>query len=125
MRLITSFKTVNQPLSGSLGDVAEYDVARLDVLQLDLENTGSAALTGFSVLARVSQDAPYRDVTPASFIVESDIVFAPARVAPGTLAAADWAMLGLNVTAYQSVKLRAVGASAVLRATAGGYEVAS
>ena len=123
MRLTQSFPTKNQPLAAALGDVADFDVAGHDVLHLDIENTGSAALTDFRVFARVASAAPWRDVTPGSLTVEGDLVFAPARTALTTLAAGNWAHLGLNVTDYHSIKLQASGANAVLKVTAGGYEV--
>lgn len=125
MRNTKNFRTINAPLSASLQDIADFDVSSLDVLQLDIENKGSAAVTGFAVLARVSPESPYRDVTPGSVLVESDLVFYPARTAPGTLAQTNWTHLGLNVTAYQNVKLQAVGAGAVIQVGAGGYEVGS
>lgn len=125
VRLTQPFGTKNQPLAAGLGDVAEFDVAGLDVLHLDIENTGASALTDFRVFARVAPGAPWRDVTPGSLTVEGDLVFAPARTSLTTLAAANWAHLGLNVTDYQSIKLQAAGASAELKVTAGGYEVKS
>lgn len=125
MRLTTPFNSRNQVLAASLQDIAEFDVAQLDVLHLDIENTGAAALTDFRVFARVAPGAPWRDVTPTSFAAESDLVFAPARTTLATLAAGDWAHLGLNVTDYQGVKLQAAGATASTKVTAGGYEVAS
>ena len=125
MQLTQSFTTVNQVLSGSLQDIATFDVARFDVLHLDIENTGSAAFTDFRVLARVAEAAPWRDITPASLMVEGDLVFAPARTVLAALAAGNWAHLGLNVTDFQGVKLQAMGASAASKVTAGGYEVKS
>ncbi len=125
MRLTTPFNPRNQVLSASLQDIAEFDVAQLDVLHIDVENTGSSPLTNFRIFARVAKAAPWRDVTPGSLSVEGDLVFAPARVAIGTLAAGDWAHLGLNVTDYEGVKLQAVGAGGVAKVTAGGYEVRS
>ncbi|WP_020164711.1 hypothetical protein [Methyloversatilis discipulorum] len=123
MQLKTQFPSVNQALSASLQDIATFDVAQLDVLHLDIENTGSAAFTDFRVLARVSEAAPWRDITPASLMVEGDLVFAPARTVLSTLAAGNWAHLGLNITDFQGVKLQAMGASAASKVTAGGYEV--
>jgi hypothetical protein len=115
----------NTPLVAGLTDCADYNVQSLDVLQLDLENIGGAALTGFKVLSKVSGSSPWRDITPASMTTESARVFNPASAAPATLAAGAWTYLGLNVTDLHSIKIQASGAAATLRISAGGYEVAS
>lgn len=124
MRYVDDFKgPVKKGVGAAYGTVARFPVAGLDVLMLDIENVGASPLTGLKVFARVSHSAPMREITPASWITESALVWQPAATSLGTLAAAAVAQLGLNVAAYEAVEVQAIGAGAVLSIAAGGYEV--
>lgn len=123
MRATKEFTATNTPLAAAFGDCQTFDVAALDVLQLDLENIGSATTTGFKLLAKVSESAPYRDITPVSLLSESQRVFNPASTNPAALPSSGWTHLGINVTDLYSLRVQASGAGAVLRISAGGYEV--
>lgn len=126
MRYVDDFKgPVKKGVGAAYATIARFPVAGLDVLMLDIENFGASPLTGLKVFARVSHSAPLREITPSSWSVESDLMWMPTTVALGTLAAGAFAQFGLNVTAYESVEIQAVGAGAVLEISAGGYEVQS
>lgn len=122
MRLSNSFPVTNFQAQASLADAAEFGCADFDVLSLDIENIGAGALTGVAVLARVSREAPYRDVTPASFTAQSYRVLEPSALGPATLANGQFAQFALNVSVFESVKLRASGATATLKISAAGYQ---
>ena len=124
MRYVDDFKgPVKKGVGAAYATIARFPVAGLDVLMLDIENVGASPLTGFKLFARVSHSAPMRDITPASWVIESALVWQPAQLSLGTLAAAAIARLGLNVAAYESIEIQAVGTGAVLSIAAGGYGV--
>lgn len=124
MRYVDDFKgPVKKGVGAAYATIARFPVAVLDVLMLDIENVGASPLTGFKVFARVSPSAPMREITPTSWLTESALVWQPAPVSLGTLSAAAVAQLGLNVAAYESVEIQAIGTGAVLSIAAGGYEV--
>lgn len=124
MRYVDDFKgPVKKGVGAAYATVARFPVAGLDVLMLDIENVGASPLTGIKLFARVSHSAPMRDITPASWVIESALVWQPAQLSLGTLAAAAIAQLGLNVAAYESIEIQAVGTGAVLSIAAGGYGV--
>lgn len=126
MKYIDDFKgPIKKGVSASYSTIARFHVAGLDVLMLDIENVGASPLTGFKLFARVSHSAPLRDITPISWLVESGLIWQPSPVTLGTLAAAAFAQLGLNVAAYETVEVEAVGSGAVLSVSGGGYEVSS
>lgn len=121
MRLGNTFPSQNFQGQAALADVAELACADFDVLALDIENAGSGALTGFEIHGRISKDAPYRAITPASFTVQSYDVLKASATSPVALAAGGFAQFALNVSTFQSVKIRASGATAVLKINAAGY----
>ena len=111
-------------LTASAQDVLTFDVKNLDVLAIDVGNTGSAAFTAFTVHERVSPNGPLRDITPSSFVVESSLVFTAAATAPGTLAAGGFSRFSLNVTDSAQIVLRATGSTgAQATINAAGYKV--
>lgn len=123
MRATKEFTVTNTPLAAAFSDCQTFDVAALDVLQLDMENLGNASTTGFKLLAKVAESAPYRDITPASLLSESQRVFNPASTNPAALPSSGWTQLGINVTDLYSLKVQAAGSGALLRISSGGYEV--
>ena len=126
MKYIDDFGgAIKKGVGAAYSTIARFKTANLDVLMLDIENVGASPLTGFKLFARVSHSAPMRDITPASWVTESALVWQPSAISLGTLAAAAVAKLGLNVSAYENVEIQAVGAGAVLSVAAGGYEVKS
>lgn len=126
MRYVGDFKgPVKKGVGAAYATIARFPVAGLNVLMLDIENVGASPLTGLKVFARVSHSAPLREITPSSWLVESDLIWRAASVALGTLGAGVVAQAGLNVTAYEAIEIQAVGADAILSVAAGGYEVTS
>lgn len=124
MKYIDDFGgSIKKGVGAAYSAIARFKTANLDVLMLDIENVGASPLTGFKLFARVSHSAPMRDITPASWVIESALVWQPAQLSLGTLAAAAIAQLGLNVAAYESIEIQAVGTGAVLSIAAGGYGV--
>lgn len=120
---IREYSQVNARPAAALAQVAEFDVASIDVLNIDIENNGSAAVTGFKVLARIARNAPERDITPSSWAsADGYTVVAPSAVAPGTLAAGAHTLLSLNVSRYHTLALQASGAGASLQIIAGGLQ---
>ncbi len=122
MRLGSSFPSINFACGAALADAAEFSCADSEVLALDIQNTGSAALTGFSVVGRISPGAPFRDITPASFTSQSYQVLESATVTPVGLAAGAFSRFALNVSVLESVKVLAAGAAAALQINAAGYQ---
>lgn len=121
MRLGNTFSSANFQCGASAADAAEFACADFDVLALDIENTGSGALTGFALLARISRDAPYRDVTPSSFTAQSYRVLEPAAVSPSALGVGQFVQFSFNVGTIERLKIRASGATATLKINASGY----
>jgi len=120
---IREFSQVNATLAAGLAQVGEFDVSSCDVLNIDVENMGSSAVTGFKVFAQITPNAPARDITPASFAsADGYVVVAPSPVAPGTLAASANTLLTLNVARFAIVKLQASGVGASLKISAGGLQ---
>ena len=122
MKLGTSFDRSTSVPGASLADMTGYACPSADVLAIDIENVGSSAVTGFSVLGRISSKAPFRDITPVSFTVQSYDVLDESPVSPSTLAAGAFAKFALNVSTYESVRLQASGVGAVLVIHAATYE---
>lgn len=124
MHYIDDFQgSTKKGLSASLELVRRFEVASLDVVQFDIENMGSAALTNIRILGRSAPSAPMRDITPASWTTESALLFSPAPASPATLAAGEAVQFGLNTTAMYEIEIHAAGASAVLSIAAGGFKV--
>lgn len=122
MKLSGNFPSQNIAGNASIADVAEFPVADVDVLALDIENTGTGALTAFQIHGRISKEAPYRDITPSSFTSQSYDVLDAAVVSPVALANGAFSQFALNVSTFESVKLRASGASATLKINAASYQ---
>lgn len=126
MKYIDDFGgSIKKGVGAAYSTIARFKTANLDVLMLDIENVGASPLTGFKLFARVSHSAPMRDVTPVSWTTESTLVWQPSAIALNTLSAGAYAQCGLNVSAFESIELQAVGAGAVLTILAGAYEVES
>ncbi|MDP3871298.1 MAG: hypothetical protein Q8Q80_01425 [Methyloversatilis sp.] len=124
MRYINDFDGASKKgISAVLDLVRRFDVMDLDVVQFDIENTGSAALTSLRLFGRASPNAPMRDITPVSWTSESALMFQPPSVAPTLLAAGAATQYGINVTSMYQVEIHAAGAGAVLVLSAGGYKV--
>lgn len=124
MHYIDEFKgqqRVAVPISA--GVVSKYGVGNLDVLMVDLENVGIGPLTALQIFARISAQAPMRDLTPSAWTTPTDFLWRPAAASPAALAVGANASFGLNVSAFYEVELRAAGAGAVLQVNAGGYKV--
>lgn len=121
MRLGNTFSSANFQCGASAADAAEFECADFDVLALDIENTGSGALTGFALQARISWNAPFRDVTPTSFVTQSYRVLEPAAVSPAVLGAGQFSQFSFNVGTFERLKIRASGATATLKINAAGY----
>lgn len=121
MRLSGNHPSRNVALGASVSDVAEFPCADVDVLAFDVENNGAGLVSDFQVHGRISKEAPYRDITPASFVVQGyDVLFA-AEVSPVGLAAGAFSQFALNVSTFESIRLRASGASASLKVNAAAY----
>lgn len=125
MRYVDDFKgPVKKGVGAAYATIARFPVAGLDVLMLDIENVGASPLGGFRLFARVSNSAPLRDITPVSWVSESALIWHPSSVALDALPPGASAQVGINVTAFESIEIQAIGNGAVLSLAAGGYEVA-
>lgn len=124
MKYINDFDGASKKGIGAALDlVRRFNVADLDVVQFDIENTGTSALTNLRLYGRSAPSAPMRDITPLSWSTESALLFSPAAASPTSLAAGAAAQFGINVTSMFEVELHAAGAGAVLSLAAGGYKV--
>lgn len=126
MHYIDDFKgSTKKGLTAALDLVRRFAVGNLDVVQIDIENTGASALTNLRLYGRSAPSAPMRDITPASWTSESALLFSPAAASPASLAAGASAQFGLNVTAMYEIEIHAAGAGAVLSIAGGGFKVQS
>lgn len=121
MRMKTSFREVSAQLQAGVADVTGFAISDCDVLAIDMENIGTGQVTGLEIHGRIGRDAPFRNITPASFTALSYDVLKESESNPISLAAGGYAQFAINVSTYESVKLRASGATAMLRIHAAGY----
>lgn len=122
MRLNNPFPPRHVQCQAAVVSVADFKCADFDVLALDLENVGTGALTGLQIHARVSPDAPYRNVTPESYqFANADVIYAAPGNGPSLVPNGGYLQFSIDVRTFESVILKASGASATLRINAGGY----
>jgi len=118
---IRDYAQTTATLSATAAVAQSFEVASREVLNIDVENKGTAAVTSFALQGRVSKSAPWRDITPGSWsVADGYTVVVPSAVAPSTLAAGAQTTLSINVTKYEGVRIQAAGAGAVLSIVAGG-----
>lgn len=87
------------------------------LLRVDLENRGTAAVTGWAILARAVPGAPLRDITPASLTsADGYLVVTPSPRAANNLPAGQNTQLALNVTLWSYVEIQFRGPGAELAA---------
>lgn len=117
------FPSANASPGALLTEVAVFDCSTIDALVLDIENGGGAALTGAEVHARISNAAPWRDITPATFVeVDGFTVMRPSAREIVGLSAGGFVQVFLNVSMFSSVRLMLSGAGAVITVRAGGVK---
>lgn len=126
MRLIGQSPSRNYAVGTSLGDVGVFDVKGAAALSLQLTNAGSYPLTAFEVHGRVvgpdsSAHVPLK--TSGYLVASNDLLVIGATADPVALAAGASAVLYLDVSMLESIKIRAAaGTATTLAVAAGAYE---
>lgn len=98
------------------------DCGTFDILNFDVENTGSAAVTSFALWGRITNSSPWRNLNISGFMALSQDIVDAADTAPGTLAAGSYSAFAFNSTRYAQIKIQAAGAGAILSINASGVE---
>lgn len=126
MQLITQSPSRNFAVGTSLGDVGVFDVKGAAALSLQLTNVGAYPLTAFEVHGRVvgPDSGPYVALKTSGYLVASnDLLVIGATADPVVLAAGGSAVLYLDVSMLESIKIRAAaGTATTLAVAAGAYE---
>lgn len=121
MRLAQQYPAIKTPISTSLVLIGRYDVSSVDVLTIDIDNTG-AALAAFQVRARGVGPSQRAHQIYKSTWADTDARVLDYLTAPDTLASGASTQMQINVASLESIELWAQAAgSTVIDLNAGGY----
>lgn len=102
-------QSTDKAVAASAVVIGSMQTAEIEILSVQLQNTGANPLTAFSFLGRVSLSAPYAAIKSAAFLTLDSTSIA-ATVEPATLAAGATAFLLLDVTGYSDIQFKATSA---------------
>lgn len=117
------FSSTNVSPGSSLGEAAAFACDDIDVLSIDISNSGSSPVAGAAIQGRLTSEAPWRDITPNTY-TEADgfTVIRPSTREVVGLPPGSAVQVFLNVSLFSAVRIMLSGQGAQVKILAGGMK---